>query len=249
MCADAETLLQKLKEKNDQCRLGDWSKWIEVCDSIRNILMNIDQQYPNQIVESISQYLPEDAVITTDVGQNQVWIAQSLKLKTNQRLLFSGGHGAMGYSLPAAIGCWYGSKRSIISFNGDGGLQMNLQELQVIRRENLSIKVVVFNNQSLGMIRHFQEMYFEKNYFQTINGQGYSAPDFSALAKAYGLQYAHIKNPNDFSESLFCGKEAALIEVCLPERTYVYPKLEYGKPNNDQEPLLKRELFDQLMSL
>lgn len=249
VCADAMEVLDNLKIMVGGIGPKKWSDWLTVCDEIRTTLDGTDQLYPNQVVQHISEFLPEDAVITTDVGQNQVWIAQSLAVKPYQTLLFSGGHGAMGYSLPAAIGCWYGAKRPVISFSGDGGLQMNLQELQVIRRESLPIKVVVFNNQALGMIRHFQEMYFEKNYFQTMEGQGYSTPDFRALAEAYGLQYVCINTVDELSREAFNTENAVFIEVRLPNKTYVFPKLEYGKPNNDQEPLLERELFDRLMNL
>lgn len=249
LCADAKLLLQDLELAAARQNIKDWSTWISVCDKLQDTLKDFDLQYPNQIIRDMSRYLPENAVITTDVGQNQVWAAQSLDIQPEQRVLFSGGHGAMGYSLPAAIGCWYGAKCPVISLNGDGGLQMNLQELQVIRRESLPIKIVVFNNQSLGMIRHFQEMYFEKQYFQTTSGNGYSAPNFQALAQAYGLKYMKIKAPEDLSREMFAGEDAALIEVCLPQTTYVFPKLEYGKPNNDQEPLLDRTLFDRLMAL
>ena len=87
--------------------LKNCKSWIELCNSIKKELRGIDDQLPNQIVASISSELPEDMVITTDVGQNQVWISQSFEVKKNQKILYSGGHGAMGYSLPAAIGAYY----------------------------------------------------------------------------------------------------------------------------------------------
>lgn len=126
---------------------------------------------------------------------------------------------------------------------------MNLQELGTIQREQLPIKIIVLNNHALGMIRHFQEMYFGENYYQTVSGHGYEAFDFSAIAKAFGLRYLRIETEKDISDGIFCGDESVLIEVILPNRTYVFPKLEFGKENHDQEPLLDRDLFNALMKL
>jgi len=178
-----------------------------------------------------------------------VWVAQSFKVKRGQQILFSGGHGAMGYSLPAAIGAYYTSKKPVISFNGDGGIQMNIQELEFIKRERLPIKIFIFNNYSLGMIRHFQEMYFQKNYMQTVEGRGYDTPDFENIAKAYNMYYICYKELSDISDKFMKIEGPVLIEIQLKEDTYVFPKLEFGKPNHDQEPLIDRNLFNQLMEL
>lgn len=225
------------------------SDWINVCNEIKEKLENIDKKEPNNYIEKISENIPDNIVVTTDVGQNQVWVAQSFKTKPNQKILFSGGHGAMGYSLPAAIGAYYGTKLPVISFNGDGGIQMNIQELQFVSREKLPIKIVIMNNNALGMIRHFQEMYFEANYTQTVKGNGYSAPDFELIAKSYGIGYERICNIEDIKAEMFNNNQPAIIEVQLKGNTYVFPKLEYGKPNQDQEPLIDRELYNYLMQL
>lgn len=248
ICADIRNVLNILIKNGKQYGV-DYSEWLHICDELRNKLGGIDDRSPNILVEGISRYLPEDAVITTDVGQNQVWAAQSLRIKENQRIFFSGGHGAMGYSLPASIGACMASGKTVFSFNGDGGIQMNLQELQTIVREKLPIKIILFNNFALGMIRHFQEMYFQENYFQTVSQNGYTVPDFGAIAKAYGMDYRLVSKAEDICKELFAGNAPAFIEVRLAEDTYVFPKLEFGKANHDQEPLLDRELFDYLNSL
>ena len=222
--------------------------WISVCDRIRDELKAIDGRLPNSFVSRISEYIPKSSIITTDVGQNQVWVAQSFDVKEDQRIFFSGGHGAMGYSLPAAIGCSIASGSDVYAFMGDGGIQMNIQELQVIARENLPVKIILFNNNALGMIRHFQEMYFNDNYTQTIPEGGFTNPDFGAVAKAYGIPYKEVTTLDDINEKLF-EKGAQFIEVKISEPTYVFPKLEFGKPNQDQEPLLERDLYDKIMSL
>lgn len=225
----------------------DYSSWRKTCGVIYKELHGHDDKNYNDFVRKISGLIGNNSVITTDVGQNQVWVAQSFDVKAGQRILFSGGHGAMGYSLPAAIGACIGSGKRTYCFTGDGGLQMNIQELQFINREKLPITIILFNNNALGMIRHFQEMYFHDNYYQTVPSGGYDNPDFEKLSKAYGFYYKQIKETDD--NISFDIDKPTFIEVVLNDKTYVFPKLEFGKPNQDQEPLLDRKLFNKLMEL
>ena len=247
--ANMQEIVQALNNVKDSCKF-DFSSWIDICNEIREELAGADKCITDEIVKGISMSFPEGAVITTDVGQNQVWIAQSLKLKRNQKVLFSGGHGAMGYSLPAAIGAYYASRGIVVCVAGDGGLQMNIQELQFIAREKIPVKIVVFNNNALGMIRHFQEMYFNKNYFQTRPCGGYEAPDFSKIGNAYGIRSIRY-NIGEIPELIpeFYDNAPLLVEIMLDMDTYVFPKLEFGKPNQDQEPPLDRKLYNRLMHL
>jgi acetolactate synthase-1/2/3 large subunit len=234
----------------DSIRLKkDFSAWRKVCDEIADKLTGIDDALPNTLMREMSRFVPDNTVITTDVGQNQVWAAQSFLVKEKQQILFSGGLGAMGYSLPAAIGAYYGTKKNVVSINGDGGMQMNIQELQFIKREQLPIKIVVFNNQALGMIRHFQEMYFDSRYIQTVRKEGYCAPSFQKLAAAYDMEYRCVTKAADFDSALFAGDSPIIIEVLLDGNTYVSPKLAMQKPNQDQEPPIDRALYDYLMAL
>jgi acetolactate synthase-1/2/3 large subunit len=228
-----------------------YEKWINSCNKVKEELKCIDLQYETDIIKEFSYKVPDNSIITTDVGQNQVWVAQSFVMKSKQKMLFSGGHGAMGYSLPAAIGAYYGSRENVICFNGDGGLQMNIQELQFIARENIPIKVVLLNNNSLGMIRHFQEMYFESNYVQTIKEGGYITPDFRKIANAYELRYINVNCIEEISkcEDMLVDDKPCFIEISLTDTTYVYPKLAMGRPIHDQDPLLDRNLFNKLMKI
>jgi acetolactate synthase-1/2/3 large subunit len=229
---------------------SDYAGWISVCNEIKHKLANLDSREPNVYISEISKRIPDEVIITADVGQNQVWVAQSFNLKNKQEVLFSGGHGAMGYSLPAAIGAYYGSmKKPVICFNGDGGIQMNIQELQFIAREHLPIKIIVMNNSALGMIRHFQEMYFESRYFQTKEEGGYTVPDFCEIAKAYGINSLRISSPEQLKKIDWNERKPLLVDVQLQGNTYVFPKLEFGKTNQDQEPHLNRDLLNYLMSL
>lgn len=248
ICADSESALRRLYEVKVELK-NDMNQWLYNCRQIKEELDGYDEQEPNIAVKKIAKVIPAEYSVTTDVGQNQVWIAQSFEIKPGQKIFFSGGLGAMGYSLPAAIGVYYGSRRPVVSFNGDGGLQMNIQELQFVAREKLPIAIVIFNNHALGMIRHFQEMYLDSNYTQTVSGNGYEDPIFEKIAGAYGIKYSRIEVADEMNDELFRITEPIMIEVCFDNNTYVLPKLEFGKPNQDQEPLLDRNTFERIMML
>lgn len=193
---------------------------------------------PNQFIHKLSAHTTLAKAITTDVGSNQMWVAQSLELTHGQQLLSSGGMGAMGYSLPAAIGaCFANKKAPIVAFSGDGGFQINIQELQTIRRNNLPIKIIILNNQCLGMIRQFQDSYFNSQYQSTV--WGYSAPDFVAVATAYGINAMSIENANDIDMALSkCWEnpnEPFLLNVMVDMHTNVYPKMLFGNPITEME--------------
>jgi len=228
-----------------------YNDWIEVCEEYRKNLSNIDPNLPNEYIETISKMLDDGFEIITDVGQNQVWVAQAFKNVDNQRILFTGGHGCMGYSLPAAIGAYYATHKKVIAFTGDGGLQMNIQELQFLKREHIPVKIIVLNNESLGMIRHFQEMYFDSKFVHTINTGGYLSPDFVKIANAYGITSVNVNQIEQLNElqDLIYNDEPVLINLNLGDRTYLYPKLAVNRPIDDQEPLLDRALYKRLKEL
>ncbi len=248
--ADLRDLLKLLATDEDFIIKDKFDNWIRQCDFYCEKLNKIDMSIPNQITHKISKLIPDNSVITTDVGQNQVWVAQSFHIKPHQRVLFSGGHGAMGFSLPAAIGAYYALKKPVFCINGDGGFQMNLQELQTIIRERLPIKIFILNNNSLGMIRHFQEMYFDNNYAYTVKGNGYSVPDFIKIAKAYGINAYEINdvlNLNDYADKLQ-DLNPVLFNLNVGNITHVLPKLAFNKPIYDQDPPIDRELLDILIN-
>lgn len=236
----------KRELENGQNAYGDW---IKTCKKIKEIVKLLDEREPNRIINYISTLVPDQYSIVADVGQCMVWVAQSFKMKPGQRVYFSGGMGSMGYALPAAIGVHYATKRPVICFVGDGGFQMNLQELQFLKREQIPVSVIVLNNSALGMIRHFQEMYFEKNYYFTVPQGGYDVPDFMRIAQAYGLKATKVCSYQELSRMNFDYSVPQVIEIMIEGDTYVFPKLEFGKPNQDQEPLLDRNTYDYLMRL
>lgn len=223
---------------------GNYASWFkEIADRKELLpdtdeLKNINGINPNVFIHQLSQVSGLAGVVSTDVGSNQMWVAQSLELSSGQIFLTSGGMGAMGYSLPAAIGACFALKRHpVVSITGDGGFQINIQELETIRRNNLPVKIVVLNNHCLGMIRQFQDSYFESNYAATV--WGYSAPDFVAVANAYGIKAARIENENQISGKLcemwMSDDEPFLLDVNIDIHTNVYPKMLFGKPLTELE--------------
>ncbi|MFA6335715.1 MAG: thiamine pyrophosphate-binding protein [Bacteroidales bacterium] len=215
---------EKYKEKNDIDELN-----------------NISGINPNIFIHQLSKVSKQAKVITTDVGNNQMWAAQSYELEKDQLFLSSGGMGAMGYSLPAAIGSCIASENSpVIAITGDGGFQINIQELETIKRNNLPVKIIVLNNHCLGMIRQFQDSYFESRYQSTV--WEYGSPDFVAVAKAYGIDGVSINTNDEIAfglDQLWSKRnEPFLLNVTIDIHTNVFPKLVFGNPLSKMDPEL-----------
>lgn len=228
------------KQINGQISCYVYDDWMGIINRWKNRYSSVksnDSRYMvNKYLNMISSYADDDAIFTVDVGLNQVCSMQSLYLRGGMRFLSSSGLGAMGYSLPAAIGAFYASKRQIISINGDGGLQMNIQELQTIRHFNIPIKIVVINNYCLGMIHSLQSKLFENRYCASIDD--YSTPKWEAIAKAFDIRYLLIKNEccsDDMRRSLD-DNEPIIIEVMVDET--MSPNPDAGCDISSQIPLL-----------
>ena len=157
--------------------VNHYDDWLNVCKEIKKQVKYIDEKEPNRYINAISKRTPDEYTIVADVGQHMVWTAQSFQFKPNQVALFSGGLGAMGYALPASIGACVSTKKPVMCFVGDGGMQMTIEELQYIKSNRIPIKIFILNNNALGMIRHFQEMYFNSNYAYTVLENGYTSDE------------------------------------------------------------------------
>lgn len=240
-CVLLEQLIPAL-DKNCTHTKWPFEQWRQCCENVKTVLANVDKDEPgNLFAQTLGEVLPERITITTDVGQNQVWIAQSMAIGGSQRLLSSGGHGAMGYSLPAAIGASIATRKPVVCVTGDGGFQMNIQELETVVREKLPIKIILLNNHALGMIHHFQEMYFNSCYIQTEAATGFTVPDFQSIARAYGVKTLFAPSKEDLEEALTT-ESPVFIEIPLPQNTRVFPKLGLNKPIHEQEPPLPPEV-------
>lgn len=182
--------------------------------------------------------LPVDYVC--DVGNHQMWAAQSLRLSPKQSVHYSGGMGAMGFALPAAIGVAIQSKNKVIVITGDGSLQINIQELDTLNRLGLDMTIIVLNNSVLGMVKNFQDMYFDGRDQSTK--KGYSSPSFTKIATAYGIE-AHRATTSAETEQLLdmisVHRGPLLIEIMMDGATECRPRLAFGSKLDEQFPKLR----------
>ncbi|MED4454997.1 biosynthetic-type acetolactate synthase large subunit [Metabacillus fastidiosus] len=185
---------------------------------------------PQYVIEMIHETTKGEAIITTDVGQHQMWAAQFYKFNHPRSLITSGGLGTMGFGFPSAIGAQIGNPdRLVISINGDGGMQMCAQELAICAIHNIPVKVVIINNQVLGMVRQWQEIIYEERYSQ-IDLAG--SPDFVKLAEAYGVKGLRAQTKE---EAQLVWKEAletpgpVVIDFVVPKNETVLPMVLQGK--------------------
>jgi acetolactate synthase-1/2/3 large subunit len=224
--------------KNWRDAISDWQdQWPDTAE-----LNDVPGINPNQLMRQLSTVAQVARVFSVDVGQHQMWAAQSLQLNTQQRFITSGGMGAMGFSLPAAIGAAFAVPgEPVVVIAGDGSFQLNIQELQTIARNRLPIKMVVLDNECHGMVRQFQESYFDSRYQSTC--WGYSAPDFAAVAQAYGIPAISVEEPTALNEALqqFWADplQAALLHVKIATAANAYPKMAFGRPITEMEPFAK----------
>ncbi len=190
---------------------------------------------PNALMHELSRRL-DVVTFVADVGQHQMWAAQSLELGPGARFLTSGGMGAMGSGLPLAIGaCLAAGPTALIA--GDGGFQLNIQELQTLVRNVLPLTIVVLNNRSHGMVRQFQDAYFDGRHQSTV--WGYSAPSFTAVAQAYGIPARSVETADavaDALSELAAHDGPRLLEVTIDPQANVYPKVAFGHPISEMEP-------------
>ena len=198
---------------------------------------------PNYFLHALSEKLSTNAIVCVDVGQIQMWAAQSLEIKKSQRFLTEGGMASIGSALPLAIGASFAKPGTqIVAITGDGGFQLNIQELQTIYHHQLPIKIILLNNNGYGMIKQFQEQYLNSR-FQS-SGIGYSTPDFQNVVTAYKIPSTKISCNDEIVlavQQLLSGMRPGFLEVIIDEQSRALPKLGVNRPVEDQEPLLTRE--------
>lgn len=246
--ADMNVFLSAMLHLVEGEKFPDNQSWINTIVELKKEWPDIDELKginginPNYFMHKLSA-AKQAAVYTVDVGQHQMWAAQSLEIYEGQRFLTSGGMGAMGFALPAAIGAAFGTDRNqpIVVIAGDAGFQLSIQELQTVVRNHLPIKIIVINNRCHGMTRQFQETYFEERYQATV--WGYDTPDFAEVARAYGINGAVISDTKEIEgalRSLWSDPlQPYLLEVIVDTYTNVYPKMAFGKPISEMEPFSK----------
>jgi acetolactate synthase-1/2/3 large subunit len=238
-CKSVLTKILVLLEKEDtnsfQLSLGKWYHQIERWKNLHD--MNYQQGElikPQYVVEKICELTKGEAIITTEVGQNQMWAAQYYQYTRPRTFLTSGGLGTMGYGFPAAIGAQVAFPEGlVIGIAGDGSFQMNSQELATVVQYQLPIKVVILNNGYLGMVRQWQEFFYGKRY-ASVSLEGVS-PDFVKLAEAYGAVGLRATKPEEVIPTLqtaFSTPKPVVIDFVVDPEENVYPMVPAGEPLN-----------------
>jgi acetolactate synthase-1/2/3 large subunit len=193
-----------------------------------------DHIKPQALIRSLHRLTKGEAIITTDVGQHQMWVAQFYPFSRTRQLITSGGLGTMGFGLPAAIGAQLAFRdRQVVAIVGDGGFQMTNQELATAIQYDLPIKVVIMNNRYLGMVRQWQEMFYDRTYSEVDISV---APDFVKLAEAYGAGGFRAERPEELDDVLAAGlshKGVAVIEIVVAKEENVFPIVPAGASSRD----------------
>lgn len=250
--ADASDALKVLLPKIRVNQHPDWIRFITALQNEENrkVIMphrqNSEKGHPMkmaEVVNKVSELMDADAILVTDVGQNQMSAVRNFKLSSPRSVITSGGLGTMGFGLPAAIGAKFGRpERPVCLFCGDGGFQMTEQELGTILEYGLKIKIVILNNNYLGNVKQWQKLFFNKRYSQTplVN------PDFVTLAKAYGIEAENVEDSTQLEGAItrmMKSENSYLLNVNIDPEYMVFPMICPGDPN-DKIMLNETDLLD-----
>ena len=260
--ADCGGFLEKMSGVKSSC-----DSWIQDCQSIREEFPIVDKNhrddvFPNsyKMIQEISNYLKPNQIIVTDMGTALLSGHQSIHLGGDMTMFSSYGLGEMGYGLPAAFGAAIGGKgREVLCLNCDGGMMMNIQELQTIVQHKLPVKIVIFNNDGYLMIKHTQKMLFKGNYTAVDENTGIVLPDYMKVAKAFGYEGYRIKTWNEFHFYFprFMDYEGpAICEVFMPPDQDFIPKVKgvvqmdgsiFAPPIEEMSPVLPMDVVTRIM--
>lgn len=252
---DARGFLKTLNSALSARPRTDLTPWHKVIDGCRLRYPAAESKnpggdiQPNNFMDFLSARAKHSDIICLDVGQNQMWAAQAFKVKKGQRMLVSGGMGSMGFSMPAAIGAVLAApgKRALV-ICGDGGIQVNIQDMDALVKLRLPVKLIIMNNGCLGMVRQFQDIYFGGRRQSTE--VGYHCPDIKKIAAAYGVKGYTIRSMSQAGKVLDAALRhngPALIDVKLGANTTVDPKLTVNCPIEDMSPHLSAEVLGKEM--
>ncbi|MFS9372174.1 acetolactate synthase large subunit [Streptococcus infantis] len=232
---DAKKALQQLlAEPNVR---NNTEKWIEKVTKDKNRVRSYDKKervvQPQAVIERVGELTNGDAIVVTDVGQHQMWTAQYYPYQNERQLVTSGGLGTMGFGVPAAIGAKIANPdKEVVLFVGDGGFQMTNQELAILNIYKIPIKVIMLNNHSLGMVRQWQEAFYDGRTSESVFD---SLPDFQLMAQAYGIKNYKFDNPETLEKDLEVIMEDVpmFIEVDISRKEHVLPMVPAGKSNHE----------------
>lgn len=231
--ADAKEALTELINQNG--KRSEHDEWLKKIENWKNEYPyyydeDSDKLKPQQILELLHTKTNGEAIVTTDVGQHQMWAAQYYRFKDPNKWVTSGGLGTMGFGLPSSIGAQIADKdATVLSISGDGGFQMCSQELALIRELNLPIKIIIFNNQALGMVRQWQEFFYESRFSHSKESV---QPSFVKLAEAYGIkgyQISNIEDADKLLDEVLHNREPVVLDFRIDPNENVYPMIAPGK--------------------
>jgi acetolactate synthase-1/2/3 large subunit len=256
---DLKNFLSILNLKSTNFKYSASSVWMNTCKKWKSSYLNVISTYEKQkkyvnpyfFIERLSDKLNNKDIIVPCSGGNLTWTIQSFKIKKGQRLFSAYGNSPMGYALPAALGASLANKKQrVICIEGDGGIQINIQELQTMASNNIPVKLFIINNNGYGIIKQFQELYLGGRYEATIPSKGVTNPEFKKISNAYGINYTEIKNNKEIDKVLkkvLKSKKPEFINVIIDPNQKIIPKLQFGKPIEDLSPLLPRSEFKKNM--
>jgi len=229
----APKVLEKLLPLVKFAERRDWSARIDAWKKKNPLTYSPDGLRPQSVIEQIDALSPDDTVICTEVGQNQMWAAQFYRFTQPRTFLSSGGLGTMGYGFPAAIGAQIGCPgRTVVDIAGDGSIQMNIQEMATAVQNELPVNVCILDNGYLGMVRQWQELFYDRRYAGTpLVGN----PDFVKLAEAYGAVGLRITDPGDVADALkeaFASPRTYVLDFVVEPEENVFPMVPAGEAIN-----------------
>jgi acetolactate synthase-1/2/3 large subunit len=228
---DVKRALRRLSRLVAPSRREPWRAEIDALRKEYPVVIPDGVSHPSRLVEALAAAAPQDAIVSVDVGQHQMWAAQSWPVRRTRSFLTSGGLGTMGFALPAAMGAALAHpKTPVLVLTGDGSLLMNIQELATIAENHLDIKICVFNNGQLGLVRQQQELFYGKRY---VASRFDARPDFAAIARGFGIPGCTIRmaaDPGAIERGL-ATKGPVLLDIAVPESENVYPMVPPGKSN------------------
>src|SRR3989344_4167296 len=238
--------IDKVKTKNISSwikKIAEWKEKYPIClEEYKNKKDNVD---PYVFMNVLSKESGEGNIIITDAGSNLTWTMQGFKVKKDQRLFSAFNHSPMGYSLPASIGASFATNKPVTCIIGDGGIQMNIQELATIKYHNLPIKIFLLNNNGYGIVQQSQDTWFNSKYIASNPESGVAVPNFIGISKAYDIKTMEISNHSKLGlvKKVLDYKGPILCDVKVEQHQKIMPKLEFGRSIEDSYPYLKREEF------
>ncbi|SFM05542.1 acetolactate synthase large subunit [Salibacterium qingdaonense] len=236
---DAKEALRMLNEYNGTPgEFSEWKQQLQAWQEEYPLWYHEEKDFlkPQHLMEMIYEETKGEAVVTTDVGQHQMWAAQYYKFDRPDCWVTSGGLGTMGFGFPAAIGAQFAAPdRQVVAVLGDAGFQMTAQEMSILQELNLPVKIILVNNASLGMVRQWQELFYEQRYSNSVFP---IQPDFVKMAEAYNIKGWKIENPGDMQEVLreaLAHSGPVLMDCRVEKEENVYPMIAPGKGHHEME--------------